>query len=70
MPALGQSRRFGPPPMTSGLTPEADTVTAGRHVSKVPNSEVIPLGTSVGVADRFDQDHLGRRARQGSLRYS
>jgi hypothetical protein len=34
--AMGQSRRFGPPPMTSGLPPEADTVTAGRHVSKVP----------------------------------
>jgi hypothetical protein len=31
----GQSRRFAPPPMTSGLPPEANTVTAGRHVSKV-----------------------------------
>ncbi|MGC1847536.1 MAG: hypothetical protein WA707_08180, partial [Pseudolabrys sp.] len=29
-------RRFAPPPMTSGLPPEADTVTAGLHVSKVP----------------------------------
>jgi hypothetical protein len=36
MSQLGQSRRFGPPPMTSGLPPEADTVTDGRHVSKVP----------------------------------
>ena len=35
MPALG-SRRFGPPSMTSGLPPKADTVTDGRHVSKVP----------------------------------
>jgi hypothetical protein len=25
-----------PPPMTSDLPPGADTVTAGRHVSKVP----------------------------------
>jgi hypothetical protein len=40
MSAAGQSRRFAPPPMTSGLPPEADTVTAGRHVSKVPNSDV------------------------------
>src|SRR5260221_4688488 len=33
----GQSRRFAHPPVTSGLTPEADIVTTGRHVSKVPN---------------------------------
>src|SRR3954447_8738836 len=32
----GQSRRFAPPPVTSGLPPEADAVTAGRQVSKVP----------------------------------
>jgi hypothetical protein len=33
---MGQSRRFGSPSMTSGFPPKADTVTAGRHVSKVP----------------------------------
>jgi hypothetical protein len=26
--------------MTSGLLPEADTVTAGRHVSKVPEADI------------------------------
>jgi hypothetical protein len=35
MSLMGQMRRFAPPPMTSGLPPEADTVTAGLHVSKV-----------------------------------
>jgi hypothetical protein len=40
---LGQSRRFAPPPMTSGLPPEADTVAAGRHVSKVPTAEMLNL---------------------------
>jgi len=44
MSASGQSRRFAPPPMTSGLPPEADTVTAGRHVSKVPIAEILKLG--------------------------
>jgi len=32
----GQSRHFGRRQTTSGLPPEADIVTAGRHVSKVP----------------------------------
>jgi hypothetical protein len=42
---MGQSRRFGFPSMTSGFPPEADTVTEdGRHVSKVPTSEV-PITT-------------------------
>ena len=41
MSALGQTRRFAPPPMTSGLPPEADIVTAGRHVSKVPPRDLL-----------------------------
>jgi hypothetical protein len=40
MSLLGQSRRFGPPSMTSGFPPKADTVTDGRHVSKVPQADV------------------------------
>ena len=40
MSELGQSRRFGPPSLTSGLPPEADTVTAGRHVSKEPTPDI------------------------------
>ena len=44
--------------MTSGLTPEADIVIAGRHVSKVPNPEVAKLIRSrrrrgQGVPDVF-----------------
>jgi hypothetical protein len=35
-PAVGQWRDFNGLPMTSGFPPEADIVTAGRHVSKVP----------------------------------
>jgi len=44
MSAKGQSRRFAPPPMTSGLPSEADTVTVGRHVSKVPRRHRSTLG--------------------------
>jgi hypothetical protein len=36
MTAFGHSRHFDGLPMTSGLPLEADIVTAGRHVSKVP----------------------------------
>jgi len=39
MSTLGQSRRFGSPSMTSGFPQKADTVTAGRHVSKVPKTD-------------------------------
>ena len=34
------SRHFGLWPTTSGLPPEADIVRAGRHVSKVPISDI------------------------------
>jgi hypothetical protein len=40
MSQLGHSRRFGRWPMTSGLPPETDIHSAGRHVSKVPKPEV------------------------------
>jgi hypothetical protein len=43
MSAPGHSRHFDGLPMTSGLPPEADIVTAGRHVSKVPTTAVGPL---------------------------
>lgn len=36
MSHLGKSRHFEGQPTTSGLPPEADIVTAGRRVSKVP----------------------------------
>ena len=43
MSQLGQSRHFDGLPMTSGLPPETDIVTAGRHVSNVPKAEVAAL---------------------------
>jgi hypothetical protein len=43
MSAKGHSRHFDGLPMTSGLPPETDIVTAGRHVSKVPIGD-IPRG--------------------------
>jgi len=39
----GQSRRFGSPSMTSGFLSKADTVTDGRHVSKVPACDMPAL---------------------------
>jgi hypothetical protein len=38
---LGQSRHFGCRPTTSGLPLETDIVGAGRHVSNVPEPEVV-----------------------------
>ena len=35
---MGQSRHFGRRPFTSALSPSTDIVTAGWHVSNVPNS--------------------------------
>jgi hypothetical protein len=40
MSPMGHSRHFGRRPTTSGLPLETDIVRAGRHVSKVPTTEV------------------------------
>jgi hypothetical protein len=40
MSASGHSRHFANLSMTSGLPLEADIVTAGRHVSKVPIPDI------------------------------
>ena len=40
MSELGQSRHFSRWPTTSGLPPEADIETAGRHVSNVPTAAI------------------------------
>ena len=40
MSATGQKRRFDRRPVTSGLPRQADLFRVGRHVSKVPKSEV------------------------------
>jgi hypothetical protein len=37
----GQSRHFSRRPITSGLPPETDIVRTGRHVSKVPEGDII-----------------------------
>jgi hypothetical protein len=43
MSELGHSRHFDGLLMISGLPPEADIVTAGRHVSKVPTGDITRL---------------------------
>jgi hypothetical protein len=43
MTAPGQSRHFDRSPLTSGLPPETDILKAGRHVSKVPTTELTKL---------------------------
>jgi hypothetical protein len=37
--------------MTSGFPPEADTVTDGRHVSKVPTADIACAGMTKEAAD-------------------
>jgi len=48
----GQSRHFDGLPMTSGLPPEADIVTAGPHVSKVPTVDIAACPNNVGYYPR------------------
>jgi len=38
--AMGQTRRFGSPTITSGLSPTSDIPGPGRHFAKVPRAEV------------------------------
>jgi hypothetical protein len=59
MSELGQSRRFAPPPMTSGLPPEADTVTAGRHVSKCQLRTSAPPGITQPTPDSTNLEVRG-----------
>jgi hypothetical protein len=40
MSGLGQKRRFGRAPITSGLPRQADVFIVRRHVSKVPTTDV------------------------------
>jgi len=40
MTGSGQTRRFGHLPMTSGLPRSTDIFGAGRHVSKVPTTDM------------------------------
>jgi hypothetical protein len=42
MSATGQSRRSDRAPFTSGLPRLADILVVSRHVSNVPNAEVVP----------------------------
>ena len=39
-PLWGHSRQFVGPPMTSDLPPGTDIHRAGRHVSKVPGTDI------------------------------
>jgi hypothetical protein len=69
MTAKGQSRRSGGQPPTSGLPLETDIVTAGRHVSKVPQPEVSlqsKYGAEFHEAD--DHEHQSERDAQPSAR--
>jgi len=56
MSEKGHSRHFDGLPVTSGLPLEADIVTAGRHVSKVPKPEVVTsLNHLVGTSDQRER---------------
>jgi hypothetical protein len=49
MTALGQSRHFDRAPLTSGLPPTPEILSARRHVSNVPKAEVAqPSGQNKG----------------------
>lgn len=52
--------------MTSGLPPEADTVTAGRHVSKGPKAEIAVAAYS--IKSLVPQDETARHSGSPALR--
>jgi hypothetical protein len=58
MSVLGQTRRFGRLPMTSGLPPSTDIFGARRHVSKVPTSDIVLW---FGMKEAANCDGLDRR---------
>jgi hypothetical protein len=47
MSDLGQSRHFRRRPTTSGLPLETDILRAGRHVSKLPEAEIMQTEPAV-----------------------
>jgi hypothetical protein len=71
MSLMGQKRRFERRPITSGLPPTPDILSVGRHVSKVPQTEVsnsprIPHHALPGVA----RGDTGELALEGGRRRS
>ena len=60
MSVVGQSRRFGRRPITSGLRLETDIVRAGEHVSKVPEADVSRVVPSLDPS--FNMLSVGVRA--------
>ena len=52
MSEKGHSRHFDGLRITSVVLPEADIVTAGRHVSKVPKSDIDVTTIRLSYGDR------------------
>src|SRR4051794_37354790 len=62
MSGLGQSRRFGGRPTTSGALPSVDIRKNGRHVSKLPFTD------SCAAAKLFDNFVGAGQKRRGQLK--
>jgi hypothetical protein len=58
--APGHSRRFDCCLFSSGLPPETDILRPGRHVSKVPTSDIVGSTTSV-AAHPLDRQKLSSK---------
>ena len=67
MSASGQKRRFGSRPVTSGLSLSTDILVCRRHVSKVPEADVLTTDEAQHFVDRPSLlliDNLVRRHRK------
>lgn len=53
----GHSRRFGRPPVTSGLHRQTDIFGARWHVSKVPHPDMISHGRTLRALGSVDAKH-------------
>jgi hypothetical protein len=53
---MGPTRHFDRTPLTSGLPRLADILRVIRHVSKVPNCDIVSFDHFVGAQDKVRQD--------------
>lgn len=67
MSQMGQTRRFNPPSITSGLPLETDIVMAGRHVSKAPTTGHMQCNWSYSIISEARACSVGGAVRPGTF---
>jgi hypothetical protein len=61
MSEKGQSRHSEGAPITSGLPQQTDISRDGRHVSKVPPTDILPIQTTLSANSTTDSGDIKLR---------